>query len=328
MSTKPKIGFCWCAACGGCDEAVVDLAEGILWVVEAVDIVVWPCAMDFKKADIEALPDRSLLATLLNGAIRTSEQEEMAHLLRRKSQYLIAFGACAQLGGVPSLANQFSREEILRYVFEEAPTIQNETKSRPVPQSDNEGHSLSLPTIRNVVRSLDQVVEVDYYVPGCPPTPRITKTAIEAVIQGKLPPKGSVLAPDIALCEQCPRKGTKPPDLSFTEFKRLHLTKLDPDVCFLAQGVVCLGPATRSGCEAACTTGGMPCSGCFGPTSRVRDQGAKILSCLCASVANKEETQISETLAGIPDPVGTFYRYGLAKSLLRSKVQPPAQQII
>lgn len=86
MPAKPKIGFYWCASCGGCEEAVVDLAEDILGVVEAIDIVLWPCAMDFKKADVEAMPDKSIVATLLNGAIRTSEQEEMAHLLRRKSQ--------------------------------------------------------------------------------------------------------------------------------------------------------------------------------------------------------------------------------------------------
>src|SRR5512135_3755618 len=126
-TSKPKVAFYWCASCGGCEEAVVDLAEDILGVVEAVDIVLWPCAMDFKKADIEARPDKSITATLLNGAIRSSEQEEMARLLRRKSQYLIAYGACAQLGGVPGLANQFSREQILRFVYEQTPTVINET---------------------------------------------------------------------------------------------------------------------------------------------------------------------------------------------------------
>jgi F420-non-reducing hydrogenase small subunit len=298
----------------------VDLAEDILGVVEAVDIVLWPCAMDFKKADVESMPDRSIVATLVNGAIRTSEQEEMAHLLRRKSQYLIAYGACAQLGGIPGLANLVSREQILRYIYEEAPTMANEAKTRPQLEIKNNGHSLALPELRQVVRSLDQVVEVDYYIPGCPPTPKITKAALAALLGDNLPPKGSVLAPDIALCEQCPRRGSKPADLSFTEFKRPHLTRLDPEKCFLAQGVVCMGPATRGGCEAVCTTGGMPCSGCFGPTSRARDQGAKMLSSLCANVAAKEEKQIAETLAGIPDPIGTFYRYGLAKSLLRRKV--------
>jgi F420-non-reducing hydrogenase small subunit len=255
----------------------------------------------------------------LNGAIRTSEQEEMVHLLRRKSQFLIAYGACAQLGGVPGLANQFTREQILRYVYEDAPTTINEARTRPSPEFKNNGHSLGLPQLRNTVRALDQVTEVDYYIPGCPPTPKITQTAISALLSGKLPPKGSVLAPETALCDQCPRKATKPVDVSFAEFKRPHLVKMDPDKCFLAQGIVCMGPSTRGGCDALCISGGMPCSGCFGPTSRVVDQGAKMLSSLCANVSARDEKEIAQTLAGIPDPVGTFYRYGLPSSLLRRK---------
>jgi F420-non-reducing hydrogenase small subunit len=301
----------------------VDLAEDILGVVEAVDIVFWPCAMDFKKADVEAMPDQSITATLLNGAIRTTEQEEMARLLRRKSQFLIAYGACAHLGGIPGLANQFSREQILRYVYEESPSIVNETRQHPQVKFAEHGREVTLPQLHHVVRALDQVVDVDYYVPGCPPTPTLTKAAVSALLENRLPPKGSVIAPDTALCEECPRKATKPTNLAFTEFKRPHQVRLDPDTCFLAQGVVCMGPGTRSGCAAACTVGGMPCTGCFGPTSRVRDQGLKMLSSLCANVAPKEEGDINNVLAGIPDPVGTFYRYGLAKSLLRRKVNLP-----
>ncbi|HEY9173274.1 MAG TPA: oxidoreductase [Verrucomicrobiae bacterium] len=316
---KPKIGIYWCASCGGCEEAVVDLAEDILGVVEAVDIVLWPVAMDFKKADVETMPDKSIVATLINGAIRTSEQEEMAHLLRRKSQFIIAYGACAHLGGIPGLANQFSREHLLEFVYDKSPSTTNEGKTRPRSAHHNNGHRVTLPELRNVVRTLDQVVDVDYYVPGCPPTPKITRAAIGALLEGKLPPKGSVLAPDIALCDECPRKATKPVNVSFTEFKRPHLAQVDPELCLLAQGFVCMGPATRGGCEAVCTCGNMPCTGCFGPTSRVRDQGAKILSSLCANVAAKEEEEIRKIEAGIPDPVGTFYRYGLAKSLLRRK---------
>jgi F420-non-reducing hydrogenase small subunit len=320
MSAKPKIAFYWCASCGGCEEAVVDLAEEIVAVVNAVEFVLWPCAMDFKRTDVEALPDGSIAATFLNGAIRSDEQEEMAHLLRRKSQYLVAYGACAHLGGIPALANQFSREELLRYVYEESPTTVNAGKTRPQPECGTNGHRVTLPELKQMVRALDQVVRVDYYVPGCPPTPKLTKAAVAALLSGSPPPAGSVLAPDLALCDQCPRKSTKPADLKFTEFKRPHLTRLDPDTCFLAQGVVCLGPATRGGCESACICGGMPCSGCFGPTSRVRDQGAKILSCLSANVASREPEEITATLAGIRDPVGTFYRYSLAKSTLRHHV--------
>jgi F420-non-reducing hydrogenase small subunit len=322
--SKPKVAFYWCASCGGCEETVVDLAEDILGVVEKVDIVLWPVAMDFKYQALEAMPDQSIVATLLNGAIRSSEQEEMARLLRRKSQFLIAYGSCAVSGGIPGLANQFSREQILKFNYEEAPTVVNGTKTRPEVKFAEAGREVFLPVIHNVVRSLDQVVEVDYYVPGCPPTPKITQAAIGALLEGKLPPKGSVLAPDIALCDECPRKKSKPATVSFTEFKRPHQVLADPEICFLAQGVVCLGPATRGGCGAQCAAGNMPCTGCFGPTSRVRDQGLKIMSSVCANAAPKEEAEIHKLFEGIPDPIGTFHRYGLAKSLLRRRVDLPA----
>jgi F420-non-reducing hydrogenase small subunit len=85
--SKPKVGFYWCASCGGCEEAVVDLAEDVLKVVEAVDIVFWPVALDFKRSDVEAMKDGELAACFVNGAIRTSEQEEMAELLRKSLSF-------------------------------------------------------------------------------------------------------------------------------------------------------------------------------------------------------------------------------------------------
>ena len=325
MPDKPKIAFYWCASCGGCEESVVDLAEAILDVVAAVDIVFWPVAMDFKVHDVEAMPDGSIAATMINGAIRTSEQEEMARLLRRKSKCIIAYGACAQLGGIPALANQFSREQVLKYCYDDAPTVVNPEHTRPQTRFEEDGRVVELPEFRNVVRTLDQVVDVDYYIPGCAPTPKLLAAAVQALLAGTLPPKGSVLSPDIALCDECPRKASKPSEVSFTGFKRPHQVMMDPDLCFLAQGVVCMGPATRGGCEAPCIQGNMPCTGCFGPSSRVRDQGAKIMSSLCANITAEDEKGIERTLATIPDPVGTFYRYGLAKSLLRRKVNLPVK---
>lgn len=321
--SKPKVAFYWCASCGGCEETVVDLAEDILGVVEKVDIILWPVAMDFKYQDIEAMPDKSILVALVNGAVRTSEQEHLAHLMRRKSQFVVAYGSCAHTGGVPALANQFPREQILKFSYEDSPTTVNEQKVYPQLTFTEENRTVQLPSFHNLVRSLDQVIEVDYYIPGCPPTPKLTREAFAAILSGNLPPKGSVLAPDIALCDECPRKQTKPADLAYTEFKRPHEKLLDPEKCFLAQGVVCMGSATRAGCGSQCPSGNMPCTGCFGGTTRVRDQGAKVLSALCANVEAKDEAGIEKTLAGIPDPVGTFYRYGMAKSILRRKVNLP-----
>ncbi|MBI4874839.1 MAG: oxidoreductase [Acidobacteria bacterium] len=299
---KPKVAFYWCASCGGCEEAVVDLAEKVLDVVAAVDIVFWPVALDFKKKDVEALEDGAILAAFVNGAVRTSEQEEMAHLLRRKAKVVVAFGACAQLGGIPGLANLSNRAAIFAEVY---------------PQGN--GHWPELPMLFDTVQTLGQTIDVDCYLPGCPPTPNIIESALGALLSGALPPKGSVLAPDRALCDECPRKDTRPEDLSLNAFHRPHRVLIDESKCILAQGVACLGPATRSGCGAQCVGGNMPCTGCFGPTSRVRDGGAKALSALASLAASNEEPDIDRILAGIPDPVGTFYRYSLPASSLRRK---------
>jgi F420-non-reducing hydrogenase small subunit len=318
--SKPKVAFYWCASCGGCEEAVVDLAEDILKVVEAVDIVFWPVALDFKREDVEKMQDGSIAVCFLNGAIRTSEQAEMAEMLRRKAGVMIAFGSCSHLGGIPGMANFYDKEAVFRTAYSTVPSVVNPEKVRPQPETKVAEGTLTLPVLWDTVKTLDQVVDVDYYLPGCPPPVKLIGEAVGAILSGKLPPKGSVLAPDIALCDECPRKESKPTDLGFTKFVRPHQVIVDPEKCMLAQGLVCMGPATRGGCEAVCVKGNMPCSGCFGPTSRVRDQGAKILSSLAANVAPKEDKEIEQVLSGIPDPVGTFYRYGLPKSLLRKKV--------
>ena len=319
MPGKPKVAFYWCASCGGCEEAVVDLAEAVLDVVAAVDIVFWPVALDFKRKDVEAMPDGSILATFLNGAIRTTEQKDMAHLLRGKSKLLLAFGSCAHLGGIPGLANLFDRRSILQAVYRESPSTVNEQGVLPKLRHSDNGHTVELPGLFQTVCALDQVVDVDYYIPGCPPTPKIVQGALQVLLSGELPPKGTVLAPDRALCEECPRKDTKPEKLAITEFLRPHQVLIDEEKCLLAQGLLCMGPATRGGCEALCVQGNMPCTGCCGPTSRVKDQGAKILSSLASLVESKEEAEIDAILASIPDPAGSFYRYSLPSSLLRRK---------
>lgn len=318
---KPKVAFYWCAGCGGCDEAVLDLGEQILDVLSAVDIVFWPVALDFKRRDVAAMPDASIAATFLNGGIRSTEQEEMARLLRAKSQILVAFGSCAHMGGVPSLANLMTPEAILRTVYGEEPSTVNPDGAVPSTHWKADGHALELPALLDAVRTLDQVVRVDYYLPGCPPVPKLIAAALDALLSGRLPESGSVLAPDIALCEECPRKQTRPEQLSISEFKRPHQALIDGQECLLAQGMLCLGPATRGGCEARCIRGNMPCTGCFGPTSRVRDFGAKALCATASLAAGKEDREIERALENIRDPVGSFYRYSLASSLLQPRTR-------
>lgn len=318
---KPKVAFYWCASCGGCEEAIVDLAKGVLKVVEAVDIVFWPVALDFKRSDVEAMPDASIDVSFVNGAIRLDEQETMAKLVRRKSKMVIAYGACAYQGGIPGLANLTDKEAILDYVYRQAPSNSEGTATRPQQHTRVPEGELELPEFYDMVKALDNVIDVDYYIPGCPPTPKITLRAIEAILQGQLPEKGAVLAGDRALCYECDLNSTKPEKLLVSELKRVHQVIPERDKCLIAQGIMCLGPVTRGGCEALCVHGGMPCTGCFGPVERVRDYGAKALSAMASIVDTKDETALAKAFEGVPDPAGTFYRYSAPASYLERKRQ-------
>ena len=317
--TKPKVAFYWCASCGGCEEAVVDLGEAVLDVVNAVDIVFWPVALDFKVSDVESMPDGSITVSFINGAIRLSEQEEMAKLLRRKSRFVIAFGSCSHMGGVPGLANLWDKESIFRYYYHEAPSLQGKDGGEPVMRVKVPEGTLELPAFWDTVKALDQVIDVDYYVPGCPPTPQLLANAVQALLAGNLPPKGSVLAGTRALCHECELNSTKPEKLLLKDLKRVHEVRIDSAKCLLAQGVLCLGPVTRGGCDALCVRGNMPCTGCFGPTDEVRDYGAKGLSYLSSIIDFNEEKDIVRAMEKVPDPVGVFYRYSLPHSSLRRK---------
>jgi len=322
--SKPKVAFYWCASCGGCEETVVDLNEDILKVADAVDIVLWPVALDFKKKDVEALEDGEIAVSFINGAVRLEEQEEMVKLLRRKSGLVVAFGSCAHLGGIPGLANFYTRDEIFDRAYKEVPSVENPDGTIPQENTAVAVGELTLPEFYDTVKTLDQTIPVDYYLPGCPPPPDLVMNAVNAILTGNLPEKGAVLAPNKALCDTCPRNETKPDKLSIKEIKRPWEIKIDPDKCFLEQGLICHGPFTRSGCGETCIKANMPCRGCFGPTAEVEDQGAKGLSMIASILGLEDEEGMAEEdvkklIEGVVDPAGTFYRYSLPASLLRRK---------
>lgn len=316
---KPKVAFYWCSSCGGCEESIVDLGVDILKVVAAVDIVYWPVALDFKKKDLAAMPDGSIAVAFINGSIRMSEQEEMAHLLRQKSQLVVAHGACAHLGGIPGMANFWNKETIFRTVYHTTASTANPGGVEPQQETTLDGMTLTLPEFWDTVRPLDAVIDVDYYLPGCAPHRDLIMNAIVAILEGKLPRKGSVLAPNTSCCDECDRNKTKPEKLTIKEIKRPYELILDPEKCFLAQGIICMGPATRGGCGERCIEGNMPCRGCMGPTDQVHDQGAKFLSALASILDTNDEKEIDRIVDSIDDPAGTFYRFSLPSSLLRRK---------
>jgi F420-non-reducing hydrogenase small subunit len=319
MGDKPKVAICWFGGCGGCDEAIVDLNEDILRIADTVDFVLWPVALDFKYHHIEAMKDKEITLSIINGSVRNSEHEELAHLLRKKSKLVMAFGACACFGGTPGLANLRGREDIMQWVYKKAPTVVNPQGNVPQVNSKVNGYDLTLPEFYNQVFPLHAVIDVDYYLPGCPPPPQLVAEAINTVVVGPLPPKGVTLAPHRALCETCPRNATKPVRLTITEFKRISEIEADPEKCFLAEGVLCMGPATRSGCGEVCMGINIPCRGCFGPVEGVADMGSKYLSALAALIDAENEGKARKIIDQLLDPAGYFYRFTTASSILQKK---------
>ena len=319
------------ASCVGCDIAIINFNAELFSLLEVADIVFSPTLMDVKYDELKAMPDQSIDLGFYHGAIRNSDNEEMAHIMRAKCKLLIAYGACAHLGGIPGLANATTREAIFDKVYKTTVTSVNPRGVVPQEESqDEQGHCLTLPKFLDEVKALDDVVDVDYYVPACPPTHdmnmRILRLVKAYVEEGRpLPPKGTVIASAKTLCDECPRR--RPDKLNVRKFKRLQDTPIDPEKCFLEQGLVCLGPATRAGCDAVCLQVNMPCRGCMGPTAAVSEQGASMLSALASvfGITDREielnEEQIEELMKQIPDPLGIFYRFSLPKSQLGRVVQ-------
>jgi F420-non-reducing hydrogenase small subunit len=317
---KPKMALYWAASCGGCEIAVVRLYEKILDVANTFEIVLWPCVMDFKYKDVEALPEKSILLTLFNGAIRNAEQEHMARMLREKSQLLVAYGACAHLGGIPGLGNVSNRQGVFESSYQETPSTVNEEGTFPQLSFQVPEGELTLPLFYDTVRALDQVVPVDYYIPGCPPVKEQTEAVVQAVIAAvtegaELPPTGSVIgASEKTVCDDCPRSRE---EKAIKAIYRTYQIIPEPEKCLLDQGILCAGPATRGGCSAPCPQVNMPCIGCYGPAPEAVDQGAKLLSAVTSNIDSQDPKEVERILEGIPDGIAAFYMFGLPSSLLR-----------
>jgi F420-non-reducing hydrogenase small subunit len=320
---KLKLAFYWAASCGGCEIAVLDINEKILDVIQIADILFWPVAMDIKYKDIEAMPDKHIDICFFNGSVRTEEQEYMAKLLRKKAKVLVAFGSCAHEGCVPGLANLHNRKEIFDTVYLKEKSVVNPEKVTPQTRTQVKEGTLKLPEFYDTVQTLGQTVEVDYILPGCPPPVKLIANAIDAIAKNELPPKGSVLAPVRSVCDECPRKKE---NKKISKIYRVHEKAPEPERCVLEQGIICMGPATRSGCGAQCLTVDMPCTGCGGPCPNSPEQGAAMMSALASILGLEEEKEkysdedVEALMDQIKDPIGTFYMYSLPSSILRRKV--------
>lgn len=328
---KIKLAIGLGSTCAGCDIAILDLKEKIFDLVALADIVFWPTAMDFKLSDMEKFKENEIDISLYHGTVRTSEHEHIAHLLRERSKVMISFGSCACFGGIPGLCNVTDREGIFESSYKETPSTRNPDFVTPKTELIVNKHTLTLPDLRDDGKALHQIVDVDYYSPGCPPAVELIERLLpiikEFIETGKLPPKGTVIASDKTLCDECPLEKK---EKMISKIYRPHEIIPDPKRCLLEQGILCMGPATRGGCGARCINVLMPCRGCMGPTSEVKDQGAKMISAAASILGVEKEKEFSDEdveklMDQIKDPLGTFYRFALPVALINKKLKEEAK---
>jgi len=313
---KKRIAVFTATGCRVCESVLLDLHYTVNPLTRWADIVFWPYVSGNSRDELEKLDGVDVC--FFAGAVRTEADRRAASKLREKSEIVTALGACAAFGGMPGLANLCM--------------VEGEEKEESSPLS-SDSFPPPLPGREPCVRALPQVVETDYFIAGCPPTPPLTWAAVqsllggedrqnilafatsrlpgnvaEAVASGALPPRGTVFAGEKAVCASCSRIKEKK---RFKELRKSRDRDADPSRCLLEQGVFCQGIVTREGCGGLCTAAGVPCRGCFGKAEAVYDPGARMVSAVASTFETLDPLEVEKIVGDFDDLAGTLYRYTL-----------------
>jgi F420-non-reducing hydrogenase small subunit len=300
----------WFAICGGCEVTILDIGEPLLDLLPELQFIHMPVLMDHKifgqRGEKEKMEIPEAEVGIISGGIRNEENRELAKEMREKCKTLIALGSCASFGGIPALANQFTVDEIYEKVFRGSKS----TDSAPNPTDE-------VPPLTDRVYALDEIVDVDVYLPGCPTTPEIVVEALTSLLEGK-----PFELSERSVCDDCPVKREEKADISLKRPLESIIpvdAKLEDSRCFMEIGYLCLGPVTRTGCGGSektprCVKGRMTCRGCFGPIRKDANQLVDMMGAL---------TSIGLDPRTIPDRAATFQRYVGAHGRLRPLPKRP-----
>lgn len=305
MAKKAKIATMWLGGCSGCHISITDFHEALLDVLELAEFEFSPVLMDVKYDEV---PD-DLDVLIIEGGIRNEENRELAEMLREKAKFIVSYGTCAVYGGIPGLGNLSTTDELIEEAYINSASTYNEEGVIP---------SEEVPKLESRVRPLSEVIDVDISLPGCPPRSDVAAEIVLALLKGE-----EISIPTTNLCEVCPRE--KPPEGMAMDkiVRQFQLGRPEEDLCLVPQGLVCMGPATISICGAECPSIGIPCRGCYGPTGKVMDQGAKMISAIASDFGVEADKTVDpeEVANELEDIVGTFYTFTLPAALIPMKMQ-------
>lgn len=296
--SKPRLATVILGGCTGCHLSLLDSHEALIDILDQVELVHSPftAGSEIPKCEI----------VLVEGAIANEHDVEVVKQARKSADILVAMGSCATLGGVGGLRNLLGLEAVLKTAYgDKVPTGANERDGA----DDGE-----VPALMRAVRPVSGVVDVDVEIPGCSPPTDIILDVLDRALRGE-----TYVAPRHNLCFECTRKHVKMLEhsrdfVADAVYSVMELDEIDPDICFLEQGVICMGPISREGCKARCVSANVPCRGCMGPSRRDFEQGAKMVDVLGAVLP-------SGAIMYLDDLIGTGYRYSAAVSIFPERLE-------
>jgi F420-non-reducing hydrogenase small subunit len=281
-----KLATLCLTSCTGCHINLLHLHEKFIDILGKVDLVFSPVLVDVKE--IQACD-----VAIIEGSVRNREDYKKLHALREKSRLLISMGTCANYGGITGLGNSYSVSDLLQKTYNSKENTRN-------------------PGFQPRTLLVDDVVKVDYYIPGCPPPPEVLSQFFDALFLGKEPPVNL-----LPVCAECNRsiKG----EFSST-IKRTYEEEVDDEECLLQQGFTCLGSVTRAGCGALCTSNGAACLGCRGPTQRMMlEPSHGIFRDLADRRCHYLGISLDESEKQMRPFLKSFYNFSLGSTFLRKK---------
>jgi len=248
-----KVAIVSLSTCGGCAATFLEDQNELASLLERIRITYCPMLVDYDQIADE------VDVAVVDGAVRVRKDEEKLKEARQKSRYLVAWGTCAALGGIPTLANQYELEEVIEASYSQTQDTFDYYFSGTHSNRQSAYQSEDMTLLRKASKLAD-FVRVDYYLPGCPPQAGWLNQLVK-----ELRGESQLEKPRQIVCVECNRKTSKIDVETLWVFPK---SGWNPADCFSSGGAPCLGFLTRGGCGAVCPSNGLPCWGCRGPSEK------------------------------------------------------------
>ena len=169
ISRKPRLATVWLGGCSGCHMSFLDLDERLISLAGRVELCASPLTdyKDFPETDI----------TLVEGAVANHEHLEHIRTVRRRTKILVSLGDCAVTGNVTAMRNIFKLEDVLDRAYRQTATV-----VVGIPSGNG-----AVPRLLERVRPVHEVVKVDHFIPGCPPSADMIHEFVVALLEGRTP---------------------------------------------------------------------------------------------------------------------------------------------